>query len=190
MASFHDTEQQVGEAIQYGVVASVDHANATCTVILGGLTSGELPWVAQRAGGVRCWSPPTVGEQCVVLAPEGDLENGLVILGLYSDANPPPTNDPDVVHMAFPDGAAISYNHAAHALAVSLPVGSMATIDATTITINADDVTINANVAVDGDVTISGTATASEDVIGGGKSLKDHRHGGVQSGGAQTGAPL
>ncbi|WP_460986682.1 phage baseplate assembly protein V [Sphingobium sp. TomTYG75] len=183
MANTQDSEQQVGEAIQYGVIASVDYANATCTVTLGDLTTGELPWVAMRAGGMRYWSPPSVNEQCVVLAPEGDLENGLVILGLYSDANPPPSNDPDVVQMDFPDGASINYNHATHALAISLPAGSTAAIDAT-------DVTINGNVAINGDVTISGTATATEDVVGGGKSLKSHKHGGVQAGGAQTGAPV
>ena len=178
MAKTQDPEQQVGEAIQYGVIASVDHANATCTVTLGDLTTGELPWVAQRAGGMRYWSPPSLDEQCVVLAPEGDLENGLVILGLYSDANPPPSNDPDVVEMDFPDGASISYNHAGHALAVTLPEGGTATIDA------PGGMTIN------GDVTVNGTVIATTDVLGGGKSLKGHKHGGVQAGGAQTGAPV
>lgn len=43
MANTQDPEQQVGEAIQYGVIASVDYANATCTVTLGDLTTGELP---------------------------------------------------------------------------------------------------------------------------------------------------
>ena len=178
MANTQDPEQQVGEAIQYGVIATVDHANSTCTVTLGDLTTGELPWVAQRAGGMRCWSPPSIGEQCVVLAPEGDLENGLVILGLYSDDNPPPSNDPDVVQIDMPDGASFSYNHATHALAITLPAGGTATVDApggTTWT---------------GDINVSGTVTATTDVIGGGKSLKGHKHSGVQAGGAQTGAPV
>lgn len=172
-----DSEQQIGEAIQYGVIATVDHGNATCTVELGELTTGELPWVAQRAGGSRYWSPPTVGEQCIVLCPEGDVENGLVVLGLYSDTNPPPSTDPDVTLLELPDGAVISYNHASHALAVTLPEGGTATIDA------PGGVTIN------GDVTINGSVTASDDVTGGGISLMTHKHGGVQGGGAQTGAP-
>jgi len=178
MASTQDPEQQVGEAIQYGVIATVDYANATCTVTLGDLTTGELPWVAQRAGGMRYWSPPTVGEQCVVLAPEGDLENGLVVLGLYSDDNPPPSNDPDVVQIDMPDGASFSYNHATHVLAITLPAGGTATVDApggTTWT---------------GDINLSGTLTATTDVIGGGKSLKGHKHSGVQAGSAQTGTPV
>lgn len=40
-----------------------------------------------------------------------------------------------------------------------------------------------------GDVTVAGTLTAAVDVVGGGKSLKGHKHGGVQAGGAQTGVP-
>ncbi|ATI82901.1 phage baseplate assembly protein V [Sphingobium yanoikuyae] len=190
MAYTQDPQQQIGDAIQYGVVATVDHANATCTVTLGDLDTGELPWVAQRAGGMRCWSPPTVGEQCVVLAPEGDLANGLVILGLYSDANPPPSNSADVVQIDMPDGATIAYDHAAHALSVTLPAGGTATIDAPGgATINGP-VTINGLLTVNDDVSVTGTATASEDVIGAGKSLKGHRHGNVQAGTAQTGAPV
>lgn len=40
-----------------------------------------------------------------------------------------------------------------------------------------------------GDVQVEGTLTAAVDVIGGGISLKTHKHGGVQAGGAQTGVP-
>lgn len=36
----------------------------------------------------------------------------------------------------------------------------------------------------------TGTLNASVDVIGGGKSLKTHVHGGVQPGGSNTGAPV
>lgn len=178
MANTQDPEQQVGEAIQYGVIASVDYANATCTVTLGDLTTGELPWVAQRAGAARIWSPPSVEEQCVVLAPEGDLENGLVVVGLYSDANPPPSNDPDVIQISMPDGASFSYNHATHALAITLPAGGTMTVDAP------------GGTSWTGNIDVEGKLTASDDVVGGGKSLKSHKHGGVQAGGAQTGAPV
>ena len=178
MAQMQDPEQLTGEVLRLGTIASVDHANATCTVESGDIVTGELPWVAQRAGGSRCWSPPTVGEQCLLLAPEGDIENGLVILGLYSDACPPPSSDPNVTLMEFPDGAVLSYDHAAHSLSAILPEGGTAMIDA------PGGVTIN------GDVTVNGTVTASIDVLGGGKSLKSHKHGGVQAGSAQTGAPV
>jgi phage baseplate assembly protein V len=178
MAKTQDLEQQVGETIQYGVIAFVDHDNATCTVTLGDLTTGELPWVAQRAGAARIWSPPSIGEQCVVLAPEGDLDNGLVVVGLYSDANPPPSNDPDVVQIDMPDGASFSYNQATHALAITLPAGGTMTVEAP------------GGTSWTGNIDVEGTVNASEDVIGGGKSLKGHKHSGVQAGTAQTGAPV
>lgn len=44
-------------------------------------------------------------------------------------------------------------------------------------------------VTITGDLHVTGTATADTDVIGGGKSLKTHTHGGVQTGGGTTGAP-
>lgn len=185
MAYTPDPQQQIGDAIQYGVVASVDHGNATCTVTLGDLTTGELPWVAQRAGGIRCWSPPTVGEQCVVLAPEGDLENGFVVLGLYSDANPPPSNDPDVIQIDMPDGASISYNHATHALAVTLPTGGTATIEAPGGVRIVGDTDISGETMIRGDLYVTGTIRATDDVVTNGISLKGPKHSGVQ-----TGAPV
>ncbi|MCI4588604.1 phage baseplate assembly protein V [Sphingobium sp. BYY-5] len=184
MAQTQDPEQLTGDVIRIGTIASVDHANATCTVESGDLVTGELPWVAQRAGGIRLWSPPSVGEQCVLLSPEGDIENGLVVLGFFSDACPAPSSDPDVTHLEFPDGATLIYNHAAHTLSATLPGGGTATIDA------PGGATINGDVTINGNVAVSGTVDATDDVIGGGKSLKSHKHGGVQAGTAQTGAPV
>lgn len=44
-------------------------------------------------------------------------------------------------------------------------------------------------VAVIGNVTVTGTVTATVDVVGGGKSLKTHTHGGVTTGGGTSGPP-
>lgn len=178
MAQSGDHEQLTGDVLRLGRIASVDHAAGTCTVESGDLVTGQLHWIAFRAGSARLWSPPTVGEQCLVLSPEGDLENGIVLTGVYCDAFPAPSNDADAVHLEFEDGAVIAYNKATHALAVTLPAGGSATIDAP------------AGITINGDVTVNGTVTASTDVVGGGKSLKGHKHGGVQAGGAQTGTPV
>ncbi len=179
-----DLDYNAGELLQLGTIASVDLDAGTCTVDLTDLITGDLHWFASRAGGVKVWSPPSIGEQCAVLSPEGDLANGLVLLGLWSDANPAPSNKAELVLIKFPDGAILSYDHAAHALAATLPAGGKATIDAPAgLTISANTVTINA------DVKVNGRLTATDDVVGGGISLKGHKHSGVQSGGSQTGAP-
>ncbi|WP_429275194.1 hypothetical protein [Novosphingobium gossypii] len=39
-------------------------------------------------------------------------------------------------------------------------------------------------------VTVNSTVTVSQDVVGGGISLKGHKHTGVQAGGAQSGGPV
>lgn len=41
-----------------------------------------------------------------------------------------------------------------------------------------------------GNITTPGTVTATTDVVGGGTSLHTHKHGGVQTGGGQTGVPV
>lgn len=58
-------------------------------------------------------------------------------------------------------------------------------ISAAGITLKAPTVTIDAT-----NVNVTGTLTAATDVITNGKSLKTHVHGGVQSGGSNTGAPV
>lgn len=184
MAQSNDHEQLTGEVIQVGTVASIDHAARTCTVQLGDLETGDLPWVALLAGRVKVWCPPSAGEQCAVLCPEGDVDNGLVLPGIYSDANSPSTSDPDLFQLEFPDGAVISYNHATHALTVTLPEGGTAALTA------PGGVTIEGDVAIKGNVSIEGKAEASEDVIGGGISLKSHKHTGVAAGSAQSGGPI
>ncbi|MCW2391946.1 phage baseplate assembly protein V [Sphingobium sp. B11D3A] len=184
-----DLEQMTGEVIQLGAIASVDPANATCTVAIGEITTGELPWLAQRAGGVRSWSPPTVGEQCVVLAPEGDLANGLVVLGLYSNAHPAPSTNSDLVQLALNDGAVIEYNQAAHALSATLPAGGTAQIEAPGGIAIKGNVAIEGDISLEGDISMSGTLTAEQDVLADGKSLKSHRHSGVTAGAAQSGPP-
>lgn len=138
-------------------------------------------------GKLRIWSPPAVGEQVIVIAMDGEAGSGVVLRGLPCDAYPAAGNA-ETYAMIWDDGAAISYDPETKTLTATLPAGS-------TVAITADDVTITGNVTITGDVSItgdaqaSGTITGSTDVVGGGVSLKDHKHGGVQAGGAQTGGP-
>lgn len=172
-----DTQRLVGDLIRPGIIASVDHDAKRCTVEIGGITTGPLPWLAFRSGKVRIWSPPSVGEQCILLCAEGDTNNGFVLPALYCDAFPAPSSSPDVIAVAFDDGSTMSYDMAAHALDIALGEGSATITAAGGITLNSD-------------VTVNGTVTASTDVVAGGVSLKDHKHGGVQGGAAQTGGPV
>lgn len=59
----------------------------------------------------------------------------------------------------------------------------------TSITVDSPTTNWTGDVNLTGDITMSGTLTAIVDVLGGGKSLKTHTHGGVMSGGAMTTPP-
>lgn len=52
------------------------------------------------------------------------------------------------------------------------------------------DINLTGNLVVNGNINCTGTVTATVDVVGGGISLKTHTHGGVQTGGGNTGGPI
>jgi len=177
-----DPQKLIGDTLRLGTIETIDLAQASCRVRVGEIVTGDIPWFAARAGATRTWSPPSVGEQCLLICPEGDEEAGLALLGIYSDANPAPSAE-DLHLVLFKDGALISYDPKSHELAANLPAGGKLSVNA------PGGVSIVGPVHVEGAVTCSETITADQDVVGGGKSLKDHVHTKVQAGGAVSGPP-
>lgn len=172
-----DLIRRLDNLIRIGTIAAVDHQAARCTVKTGGLTVPNLPWQAQRAGSSRDWDAPTVGEQCILLSPSGEPSQGVVLVGLYSQQRPAPSNSANLRRRTYPDGAVIDYDHATHTLTATLPGGGKAKL------------TAPGGVTILGDVDITGLVTVSDDVIAAGISLVNHVHGGVQGGPSKTGAP-
>ncbi|EGD58383.1 Phage P2 baseplate assembly gpV-like protein [Novosphingobium nitrogenifigens DSM 19370] len=143
--------------IRFGAVAAVDLAGALCTVELDdGVVSGPLRWIEMRAGRTRTWSPPSQGEQVVLLCPGGEIGAGVVLRGVVSDAFPPAGDSLIEILGEYADGARLSYDAEAHALVFALPAGGLFTVL--------------------GDVHVTGTLTADGDVVAGGISGKGHRH--------------
>lgn len=185
-----DTQRLIGDLAREGTIASVDHANGTCRVqIADELITGDIPWLCSRVGKTRVWSPPSVGEQVLVLAPEADTDRAIVIGSLSSDANPHAANDGSTV-LEFNDGARILYNPENHALNAVLPDGGKALIEAPGGIRLVGPLKIEGPVEVTGDIELQGKMTATDDVIASGKSLKGHKHGGVAGGQGFTGEPL
>jgi len=185
-----DVPRLIGDLLRLGTIASVDLSAATCTVTTGDVTTGDLPWLAARAGGVRIWCPPTVGEQILLLCPEGDVEAGLVLPGVFSTANPAPSDQEHLFLVEFGDQAALSYDAAAHALVAQLPDGGTARVVAPGGLTVEGPVTIKGPLTVQDDIACSGSVTADGDVTGEGTSLKTHIHAGVTKGKDTTLAPL
>lgn len=174
----YDLLRRLENLLRPGTVQAVDHGGARLRVQSGDILTDWLPWFERRAGTSRTWFPPTVGEQCLLLCPGGELAAGMVLVGLYSDDIPSPSDSPDLHRVAYPDGACIEYDYQAHALVAELPAGGTASIGA------PGGVTIDSPVT-----TITGSMHVSGDVVANGISLTGHRHGGVASGSSSTGTP-
>lgn len=89
-----ETDRRMTNAIRYGRITAVDAATARARVTFGGETeSAWLPFTAGRAGAARVWTPPTVGEQVVVVSPAGDTAQGVIMGSLPSDQFPAPSGN-------------------------------------------------------------------------------------------------
>jgi phage baseplate assembly protein V len=171
-----DMHGLIGDLIRRGTIRSVDLVAGLAVFEAGEIVSPPLPWVEVAAGAFRTWTPPSIGEQVILLCPEADIEGGMILRGLSSNQFPSPDNTADhSIHGA--DGLVFTLTPAG--LRITAPQG----VDITA------DVTITGNVSVTGDITSTGNVNGDSDVIGGGISLKDHIHGNVQSGAAKTGGP-
>lgn len=153
----------LGDLLRFGTVETVDLAAATATVAFGDIVSPPLHWL-QWSGDFRVWSPPSKGEQVLLLCPEGDIAGGVFLRGLNCAAFPAPASD------------ASHQLHGKDGLVIVLTAAGI-------------QITAPGDVALTGNLNVIGTINASEDVLGGGISLKSHTHGSVQSGTSQTGAP-
>lgn len=173
-----DVETDPDGIVRLGTIASVDLAAGRCTVSIDDdATTPSVRWIETRMGATRTWSPPTVGEQVVLLCPAGEIAAAVVLRGLSSDTHVVPGNSKREL-VQFEDGAVLAYDPVAHKLDAILPAGATMALTAA------------GGIAIEGDITLTGTLTASNDVIASGKSLKSHKHGGVQGGGSQTGTPV
>src|SRR5471032_326883 len=86
-ATASENNRRIENIVRAGTVMAVDHASARCRVQSGALATDWRPWISQRAGDVRHWSPPSVGEQCVIFSPGGDMASAFILVGLFSDAH-------------------------------------------------------------------------------------------------------
>ncbi len=182
MADPADIQRLLGDLAREGTVVSVDLKARTARVRFEDLVTGDIPWLMPRAGKTRISSSPSAGEQVLVIAPEADTDRGIIIGSLSSSVHPDPAQDGSTL-IEFEDGARLSYDPATKSLEVKLPAGS-------TVDVTAETMVLRGTVHVRGELFVDKQITAQGDVVGAGKSLKDHLHDKVQPGQGVTGKPV
>ena len=96
-----DLLRMLVNVVRFGKIAEVDCDLKLVRVKVGGNLTDWRPWLAQRAGLDQTWWPPTVGEQVVLLSPEGDFNQSIILMGSYSSLGTAPSNNPNQ-HVAKP----------------------------------------------------------------------------------------
>jgi phage baseplate assembly protein V len=199
--------------IRVGSVVDIDYDAKLVRVQVGKNTPTWRPWAVHRAGDAQTWWPPSFGEQVILLSPEGNFDNAVILPALYSDQFQPPSNNPAHHTTRYKDGAVIQYDSVAHALTATLPGGTSVSAVPGTVTSNAEDTICTGNLTVEKNLTVNGFAAlnagmnvmagkaggpaamvqgviqATMDVIAAGISLVKHPHGGVKKGDDDTGGP-
>lgn len=199
-----ELELRVARLLQVCSILEVDAANYVCRVKWGENESTWLPWVTLRAGKDRTWWAPEVGEGCLLLSPNGETNQGLVLPGIAYDDMPPPALDPDVSRTEYKDGTSVQYDRKASVLTVdcvgdvvvkgakTLLVqfqGDVTVKSSTQVTIDAPASTVTGSLHIEGPVTFDAGMTGSGDVVADGVSLESHTHGGVKAGTDHSGPP-
>lgn len=163
MSEYDATEasRQMANLFRIGRVTALDVKAKRAKVAVAGLETDWIPWMAQRAGRTRSWSPPRVGEQVVLGSPFGDLGQAIILGSLFQDDMPPSAESADQEAVLFPDGSTVDYNSATHTLTVNVVQGGSVVVNCQSATVKAagsimldtPDVHVTGNVTVDGDVT-------------------------------------
>ncbi|MBP1128439.1 MULTISPECIES: phage baseplate assembly protein V [Pseudomonas] len=176
--------------IRFGVIAAVQMEPPRVQVTTGTLTTAWLPWLALRAGSDREWDPPTLGEQVILFSPSGQLANGIVVTGVFSDHIPANGNREGLHRRTYADGTVIEYDSVAHHLNATLADGGTTNLISTGGINLVGDITHKGDYIQTGNQTVTGRIDVSEDVVAAKVSLVNHLTSGVKQGSDQSGVPI
>lgn len=151
--------RKLANLIRIGKIVEVDYAKARAKVKLGPLTTNFLPWLIGCAGSDQSWQPLDVGEQVLVLAPNGELNCGVIIPSLYQVASPAPTNSKNKHVVLFSDGSKVEFDKETSSLSLNIK-GNINITVAGNANITAKQTTITGNATITGNVVLAGGGPA------------------------------
>jgi phage baseplate assembly protein V len=122
MQGFDITEldRRLSNLIQIGTVIEADYPNAKLKVKIGDITTDWLRWMTHRASNDTSWWAPEIGEQVIVLAPSGELNQAVILPAIYQNAHPAIDDSEDISKTVYKDGTFTKYNRDSHVLTVDV----------------------------------------------------------------------
>lgn len=152
-----------------GTVIAVDAAAWKLRLKIDDNETDWIPIPTIAAGVVKVWRCPSIGEQFSVTAQGGELTSAVPQISLFSEANPPPTDNPDEVFIQLGE----------HSIVVNVATGE-ANFKLSKCVFDVPETIFKGKVHADEEI------TSDIDVIASDVSLVQHPHGGVMSGPSQT----
>ena len=169
--------RRVANMIRPGIIHEVRHDPYNVRVKIGELVSAWLTPLVNRAGNNQHWDPMEVGEQVLILSPDGNLSQAWVLPAGYTVQHPQPCNNPDKKAYQFSDGAWIEYDRKQKKLKAILPAG------AKTELISTGGITITGDLQVNGNITSSNEITdKTRSMSADRKIYNSHTHNGILPG--------
>jgi phage baseplate assembly protein V len=150
LARLTELERRLMNVVMLGQIMAIDAEHHQVQVKLS-FESPWLPWLTHRAGRDTTFWAPDVGEQVLILCPQGNVALGVVLPALYQNRFPAPTTDPNQYHLHFSDGAHICYDKTTHQLTMTLPAAGQLNITA------PGGINLTGNLTVTGDISASQT---------------------------------
>jgi len=212
-ADYSELLRLILNLIRFGTIADINHDTQRVRVKVGENVTTWRPWITFRAGDAQTWFPPSMGEQVIVLSPEGDFANAAILPAIYSDKYKSPSTNPAHNTTRYKDGTVVQYDSNAHTLTATLSDGTSVALAPGKVTSNAEDTECTGNLLVQKNLTVNGFAAlnagmnvqagkvggpaavvqgiiqATLDVVAAGISLVKHPHGGVKKGEDESGGP-
>ena len=165
-----ELERRLANTMRIGVVSAADYPAGRVRVKAGDLITGWLPWLTQRAGGDRSWHAPEIGEQVIILSPNGEPAQGVVLPAIYQNTYPAPANTPDISITHYADGTVASHDRASRTTVTDMDTSSSKqTPDDITLTVGGASITATADAIT---LTVGGSTIT---MTGGALTIKSPR---------------
>lgn len=124
-----EAERRLANLVVLGQVAELDAERARVRVKAGPILTAWLPFTTGRAGPDVTWHAPEPGEQVVLVAPGGDLNQAVVVGSLYRQAYPAPADSAEISRTQYKDGAVMEYDREQHHWHLSVPSGGQIVLE-------------------------------------------------------------